>query len=99
MKRKISINKKAKRELDRYPMVEVQWTDIISDSGWQNVASFAKAKLPICVTKGHLLSQAKGLTKVFGDFALKNQETGEIDEIGNATIIPTSVIIKIMKLR
>jgi len=99
MKRKISINKKAKRELDRYPMVEVQWTDIISDSGWQNVASFTKAKLPICVTKGHLLSQAKGLTKVFGDFALKNQETGEIDEIGNATIIPTSVIIKIMKLR
>ena len=99
MKRKISVNKKAKRELDRYPLVEVQWTDIISDSGWQNIATFTKAKLPICVTKGHLLSQAKGLTKVFGDFALKDQVSGEIDEIGNATIIPNSVITKITKLK
>ena len=99
MKRKISVNKKAKRELDRYPMVEVQWSDIISESGWQNIATFTKAKLPLCVTKGHLLSQAKGLTKIFGDFALKDQVSGEIDEIGNTTIIPNSVITKITKLR
>ena len=99
MKRKISVNKKAKRELDRYPMVEVQWSDIISESGWQYIATFTKSKLPLCVTKGHLLSQAKGLTKIFGDFALKDQVSGEIDEIGNTTIIPNSVITKITKLR
>ena len=99
MKKKISINKKAKRELDRYPMVEIHWTDIISESGWQNITAFTKAKLPICVTKGHLLSQTKGLTRVFGDFALKDQSSGEIDEIGNTTIIPTSVVVKIKKLK
>ena len=99
MKKKISVNKKAKRELDRYPLVEVHWTDIISDSAWQNIITFAKAKLPICVTKGHLLSQAKGLTKIFGDFALKDRADGEIEEIGNTTIIPNSVICKITKLK
>jgi hypothetical protein len=98
MKKKININKKAKRELDRYPMVEVHWNDIISESGWQSLITFNKAKLPVCVTKGHLLSQVKGVTKIFGDFALKDQETGEIDEIGNTTIIPNSVIVKIKKI-
>jgi hypothetical protein len=34
-KRKININKKAKDWKDRYPMVEVTWVDICSDSSWQ----------------------------------------------------------------
>jgi hypothetical protein len=51
------------------------------------------------VTKGHLLSQAKGLTRIFGDFALKDRADGEIEEIGNTTIIPNSVICKITKLK
>jgi hypothetical protein len=98
IKRKLAINKKAKREIDKFPLVEIKWLDITSDSSWQDIENFLNAKLPICTTKGHLLSQSKGLTRVFGDFALKDEKTGQIDEIANTTIIPNSVIIEIKKI-
>ena len=98
IKRKF-INKRAKREIDRYPMVEVHWNDITSDASWQSVDHLNKAKLSLCVTKGHLLSRTAGLTRIFGDYSLKNEQTGEIEEIGNTTIIPNSVITKIQKIK
>ena len=97
IKRKL-INKKAKRERDRFPLVVIKWIDITSDSSWQDIEEFLKVKLPVCITKGHLISQANGLTRVFGDFALKDEKTGQIDEIANTTIIPNSVIIEIKKI-
>jgi hypothetical protein len=97
-KRKLAINKKAKREIDKFPLVEIKWLDITSNSSWQDIEDFLKVKLPLCTTKGHLLSQSKGLTRVFGDFALKDEKTGQIDEIANTTIIPNSVIIEIKKI-
>jgi len=48
-KRKITINKKAKKEIERYPLVEVRWLDIISESSWQSCKDMAKMALPICV--------------------------------------------------
>jgi hypothetical protein len=59
IKRKIKINTRAKREIDRYPMVAIYWLDICS---------------------------------------LKNEDAGSIDEIGNTTIIPNSVIVDIKKI-
>ena len=53
----------------------------------------------MCVTKGHLFTQANGITRVFGDFVLKNEETGEIDEIGNATLIPNCLITEMKKIK
>ena len=97
-RKKIKINTKAEREIDRYPLVEVHWYDVISDSSWQSVSACKKAKLPPCVTKGHLLSQSKGLTRVFGDYSLLNKEEGTIDEIGNTTLIPTSIILEIKEI-
>ena len=67
-----------------------------SDSSWQSVPAAQAAKLPICVTKGHLLSQAKGVTRIFGDYS--ENDKGEIEKIGNTTIIPNSVIKNIKKL-
>lgn len=98
MSKRKFINKNAKREIDKYPMVEVHWVDITSDPSWQSIGQIIKAKLAPCVTKGHLLATSGKVTKVFGDYALKNEETGEIDEVGNTTIIPNSVITKINKL-
>ena len=37
IKRKIKINTRAKREIDRYPMVAIYWLDICSDSSWQSL--------------------------------------------------------------
>tara|TARA_X000001382_G_scaffold31271_1_gene20215 strand:+ start:157 stop:468 length:312 start_codon:yes stop_codon:yes gene_type:complete len=98
VKRKIKINPKAKREIDRYPLVAVYWLDICSDSSWQSMEGCKKAKLPICVTKGHLLTQTKGVTRIFGDYSLADEATGKIEEIGNSTIIPNSVIVEIKKI-
>ena len=98
IKRKIKINPRAKREIDRYPLVSVYWLDICSDPAWQSLETCKKAKLPICVAKGHLLTQKGGITRIFGDYSLKNEDTGTIDEIGNTTIIPNSVIVDIKKI-
>jgi hypothetical protein len=98
IKRKLTINKKAKKEIEKYPLVEIKWYDITSNSSWQSIDDLLITKLPICTTKGHLLTQAKGTTRVFGDYALKDEKTGQIDEIANTTIIPNSVIIEIKKI-
>jgi len=42
-RRKIKINTKAKREIDKYPLVEVHWYDIVSDSNWQSISACQKA--------------------------------------------------------
>ena len=96
LKRKININKKAKHWQDRYPMVEVVWQDIVSDSGWQDLEQLKDSKLATCVTKGHLLSQVRGVTRIFGDYSTNDK--GEIEQIGNTTIIPNSVIVSIKKI-
>ena len=98
IKRKIKVNTRAKREIDRYPMVAIYWLDICSDASQQSLEGCKKAKLPICVTKGHLLSQKGSITRIFGDYSLKNEDAGSIDEIGNTTIIPNSVIVDIKKI-
>lgn len=97
-KRKLTINKNAKKEIEKYPLVEIKWLDITSDSAWQGIDDLLNTKLPICTTKGHLLSQQKGITRVFGDYALRDEKMGVIEEIGNTTLIPNSVIIDIKKI-
>ena len=96
LRRKININKKAKHWQDRFPMVEVVWLDIVSESGWQDIEQLKEQKLATCVTKGHLLSQVKGVTRIFGDYSTNDK--GEIEQIGNTTIIPNSVIVSIKKI-
>ena len=78
-------------------MVSVEWFDIVSDSSWSSFADVKKAKLATCITKGHLLSQAKGVTRIFGDYSYNDNKT-EIETIGNTTLIPNSVIKEIKKL-
>ena len=54
--------------------------------------------LPVCVTKGHLYSTSKGITRVFADYNLVNAELGTIEDVSQVTIIPNSVIVEIKKL-
>ena len=79
-RKKIVIPKKVKHEIDKYPMVSVEWFDIAT-----------------CITKGHHLSQTKGVTRIFGDYSYNDSKT-EIETIGNTTLIPNSVIKEIKKL-
>jgi|TARA_R100001460_G_scaffold67905_1_gene108368 hypothetical protein len=96
-KKKISIPRKTKTEIEKYPMVSIEWYDIVSDSSWSTFEHIKKAKLATCITKGHLISQTKGVTRVFGDYSF-GDDGKSIETIGNTTIIPNSVIIDIKKL-
>ena len=59
IKKKISIPKKAKQRKKNTQWSEIEWLDICSDSSWQSIDNLKLAKLPVCVTKGHLLSRIK----------------------------------------
>jgi hypothetical protein len=74
--------------------VTILWVDITSDSNWKEPIDFDKETLPVCVSTGYLWSKNSNFVKIFADFSLK--DNGEIDDLGNTTIIPTSVIIKII---
>ena len=63
LKRKITINKKAKLG-KRYPLVSVRGT-IFAPAMWQSIPAALKAKLPTCVTKGHLLSQKRNYKNIW----------------------------------
>ena len=93
---KIKTKKGDKNDISYYPLVEIKWYHIMSQSLWLSIEDAKKMKLPTCTTKGHLLSQTKGVTRVFGDYA--EDDNGDIDELGNVTIIPTSVILDIKKI-
>ena len=75
-------------------LVTVLWVDITSDSNWKEPIDFDKETLPVCVSTGYLWSKNDNFVKLFADYSLK--DNGEIDDLGNTTIIPTSVIIKII---
>ena len=84
-------------DISKYPFVEIEWLDIEGDAGWSDTKSLNKLKLPVCVSKGYLVSQKNGVTRIFTDY-IKTKDKPTFDNIGNTTIIPTSVIISIKKL-
>jgi hypothetical protein len=75
MRKKISSPKKINSEIEKYPMVSVEWFDIVSDSSWTSFDALKKSNLATCITKGHLLSQSKGVTRLFGDYSFAEKET------------------------
>ena len=84
-------------DISKYPFVEIEWADIEGDSGWSNTRSLNKSKLPTCVSKGYLLSQKNGVTRIFCDY-IKTKDKETFEDIGNTTLIPTSVIQSIKKI-
>ncbi len=84
-------------DISAYPFVEIEWSDIEGDAGWSDTKDLNKSKLPICVSKGYLVSQKDGVTRIFTDY-IKSKDKPTFDSIGNTTIIPTSVIVSIKKL-
>ena len=95
--KKILIPKKVNSEIEKYPMVSCEWYDIVSNSSWSSFEEIKNSDLAICITKGHLLSQSKGITRIFGDYSL-SEDKKKIETIGNTTLIPNSVIKEIKKI-
>tara|TARA_R110000772_G_scaffold64255_2_gene143873 strand:- start:333 stop:674 length:342 start_codon:yes stop_codon:yes gene_type:complete len=84
-------------DISKYPFVEIEWSDIEGDAGWSSTKSLNKTKLPTCVSKGYLLSQKNGVTRIFCDY-IKTKDKETFEDIGNTTLIPTSVIQSIKKI-
>ena len=98
-KRTIPLNLKSLgSDISKYPFVEIEWQDIEGDAGCSDTRALNKSKLPICVSRGFLVSQKNGITRLFGDYIRTKDKTLEFETIGNTTIIPTSVIQSIKKL-
>jgi hypothetical protein len=98
-KKIIPLNSKASNnDISRYPFVEIEWFDIEGDAGWNETTTLEAEKLPVCVSTGYLLSQKKGVTRIFSDY-IKSKNKPTFENIGNTTIIPTSVIQSIRKVR
>ena len=97
-KKLIPLNVKALgSDISAYTFVEIEWSDIEGDAGWSSTKDLNKEKLPVCVSKGYLVSQKNGVTRIFTDY-IKTKDKPTFDCIGNTTIIPTAVIISIKKL-
>ena len=98
-KKTIPLNiKSLGNKIESYPFVEITWLDIEGDAGWSDTKSLNKLKLPVCVSKGYLVSQKNGVTRIFTDY-IKTKDKPTFDNIGNTTIIPTSVIESIKKIK
>lgn len=84
-----------KKNDHKYPLVKVMWIDITADSAWKELTELEKESLPVCVSVGFLYKVDKKITRLFADYSIKD---GEIDEVGNTTLIPNCVILDVIKL-
>jgi hypothetical protein len=84
-------------KIEAYTFVEVRWLDIEGDDGWSTLDVLRKEKLPVAVSKGYLLSQKNGVTRLFRDY-IESKEKPTMEDIGSTVIIPTSVIVSIKKI-
>lgn len=96
-KLKIKKTKHLSKDISTYSFVEVRWLDIEGDDGWSTLEVLQKEKLPVAVSKGYLLSQEKGVTRLFRDY-IESKEKPTMEDIGSTVIIPTSVIVSIKKI-
>lgn len=97
-KKVIPLNEKVlATDITKYSFVEVRWLDIEGDDGWSTLKVLKEEKLPIAVSKGYLLSQKGGVTRIFRDY-IETKGKPTFDDIGSTVIIPTSVIVSIKKI-
>ena len=79
----------------------MHWLDIVGETGWQTFDQLMKSGLGRMVSRGWMVSREKGVTRIFADYGLKDGRDGDeghIETIVGTTIIPNSVITKIVKL-
>ena len=80
-----------------YSKYRIEWTDALSDSGWADAREFTKMKLAKPVNEGWVFSKDKHSVKIFASYD-KDPLTNEIT-FGDRTMIPTSWVIKMTKIK
>ena len=80
-----------------YSKYRVEWTDILSDSGWADEKQFHRMKLAFPVNEGWLFSKDRYTIKMFASYD-KDVDTNELT-FGDRTMIPLSCVKKIVKIK
>jgi hypothetical protein len=80
-----------------YPLVQVWWEDIVSESSWSDIIDIKKSKTAICCSVGWLMLENQKVTILMADFSFENNN--EIKQGGSFTTIPTKNVIKIKKIK
>ena len=73
----------------------IEWSDIASDSGWASEKEFDRMKLAMPVSEGWLYEKNKKVIKIFASY--DTDEDGI--QFGERTVIPTSCVNKMIKLK
>ena len=79
-----------------YSKYRIEWTDILSDSGWATDKEFNRMKLAAPVNEGWIYSKDKNHVKIFASYD-RDEDTKEIT-FGDRTMIPLSCVKKMIKL-
>ena len=79
-----------------YKFVHVYWVDIVSDSSWRSVEDVKESSLPRCLSTGFLIDDNEEMIRIVSDFNFNDD--GSIDECGNSTIIPKSVVQEVKEV-
>tara|TARA_R100000995_G_scaffold49817_1_gene23889 strand:+ start:29 stop:304 length:276 start_codon:yes stop_codon:yes gene_type:complete len=88
------------KNISKYPYVEIEWYDIEDSSEWSSLESLSKEQLPVAVSKGYLLDQKNGVTRLFRDYIrTKDKNKDTFEDIGSTVIIPSCVIISMKKIK
>ena len=88
------------KNISKYSYVEIEWYDIEDSSEWSSLESLSKEQLPVAVSKGYLLDQKNGVTRLFRDYIrTKDKNKDTFEDIGSTVIIPSCVIISMKKIK
>ena len=93
-KRRLSLNQSV-RDVIPYSRVRVEWTDILSDSGWADEKSFNRMKLASPINEGWLYNKDRYAIKLFASY--DREEDGSLT-FGDRTMIPVACVKKITRL-
>ena len=80
-----------------YSKYRVEWTDILSDSGWAGEKQFHRMKLAFPVNEGWLFSKDRYTIKMFASYD-RDADTNELT-FGDRTMIPLSCVKKMVKIK
>jgi len=78
-----------------YHKYRIEWSDISSDSGWASDKEFDRMKLAMPVSEGWLYEKNKKVIKIFASYDTDDDGI----QFGERTVIPTSCVNKMIKLK
>lgn len=83
-------------DLGEYPLVQVEWLDARSDTGWREITS--KLELTPCVTVGRVVVSNKQMVVLAGTIQVIRDEDDKV-EVGEIIAIPRGCIQSIRGLK